>query len=201
MNAAVNAGVNTRWSKRARRALRPRRGLNILDSLWGVALIGVGALLVVGGGYEAWQWWKEFRGGYLQSRMVQVTAATFRSTRNYGTGSLLVTLDKFKRLPEAFVIRNGAGVIQRVEHPWGGTVAVTGSPPAATNQFRIQFNALDADVCAGMAELTAAKTRSKSGLAQVLVNSTALAMPYTVATAAVACNAGDGANSVAWDYF
>ena len=193
--------MSTQTMTGARGVFRPRRGLNILDSLWGVALIGVGALLVVGGGYEAWQWWKEFRGGYLQSRLVQVTAATYRSTRNYGSGSLLPSLDTFKRLPEAFVVRNSSGVFQRVEHPWGGAVAVNGSPGGSTNQFRVRFNDIDDDVCAGMAELTAAKTRSKSGLAAVRINGTALSMPYTVAQAAGACNAGDGNNWVAWDYF
>lgn len=193
--------MSTQTMTGVRGAFRPRRGLNILDSLWGVALIGVGALLVVGGGYEAWQWWKEFRGGYLQSRLVQVTAATYRSTRNYGSGSLLGSLDTFKRLPEAFVVRNSSGVFQRVEHPWGGEVVVNGSPAGATNQFRVRFNDLDDDVCAGMAELSAAKTRSKSGLAAVRINGRLLSMPYTVADAAGQCNAGDGNNWVAWDYF
>ena len=193
--------MKTRWTKGAGRSLRPRRGLNILDSLWGVALIGVGALLVIGGGYEAWQWWKEFRGGYLQSRLVQVTSATFRSTRNYGSGSLLPALDTFKRLPEAFVVRNGSGVFQELQHPWGGQVVVNGSPGGETNQFRVRFNEVDDDVCAALAELTATSTRSKSGLDEVRVNGTVMTLPYTVAMAAAACDAGDGANWVAWDYY
>lgn len=189
--------MKTRRMKGVRWAGRRRRGLNILDSLWGVALIGVGALIVVGGGYEAWQWWKEFRGGYLQSRLVQVTAATFRTTRNYGTSSLTGSLDTFKRLPEAFVVRNASGVLQRIEHPWGDTVTVTG----ATATFKVKFEDMDNDVCAAMAELTAGKTRSKSGLSAVKINSTTMTLPYTVATAATSCNAGNGTNDVEWEYF
>ena len=191
------AAMKTRLIRSARRTMGRRRGLNIIDSLWGLALIGVGVVIVLGGGHEAWQLWKEFRGGYLHSRIVQATATTFRTTRNYGTVSLLASLDTFKRLPEAFVVRNASGVLQRVEHPWGDTVTVTG----ATNTFKVKFEDMDNDVCAAMAELTAGTTRSKSGLSGVTINTTAQTLPYTVATAATACNAGNGLNDVEWVYF
>ena len=60
---------------------------------------------------------------------------------------------------------------------------------------------LDDDICAALGERSAGKSRGRTGLDEVRVNGTVMALPYTVATVATQCNAGDGANWVAWDYF
>lgn len=184
---------------RRRRAFRARRGLNIFDNLWGIALVAIGVLLVAAGGFEAFARWKENRGAYLQSQLVNAVTATYRSTRDYGTGSLIGNLDVFKRLPEAFVVRSGGTTT--IEHPWGGDVVVTGSPGGASNQFRVRFNDLDDDVCAAMAEVTAGLSRSKSGIDEVRINGTLVDLPYDVSDITGACNGGDAGNWVAWDYF
>lgn len=186
--------------RRVERAMRPRRGMVLLDNLFGIALVAVGVGLIVGMGLYARSAYQEQRAGLLLSQLVQAVTATYQSTRHYGNNtSLIGTLDGFGRLPEEFVLRSGSNVT--VEHPFGGEVKITGGPGGASNQFRIRFATLDDDICAALAEKSAGKSRGRSGLVGVTVNSSPLSMPYTVVDAEAACNAGDSANRIDWNYF
>ena len=186
--------------KRMQRAFRPRRGMVLLDNLFGIALVAIGVGLIVGMGLYARSAYQEQRAGLLLSQLVQAVTATYQSTRNYGSSANLIpTLDGFGRLPEDFVLRSGGTVT--VEHPFGGSVRVVGGPGGTSNRFRIQFRDLDDDICAALAEKNAGKSRGRTGLVEVNVNSTALTLPYTVAQAESACGAGDGSNRIHWDYF
>lgn len=183
-----------------RRAFRPRRGMVLLDNLFGIALVAVGVGLIVGMGLYARSAYQEQRAGLLLSQLVQAVTATYQSTRNYGNNANLIpTLAGFGRLPEDFVLRSGGNVT--VEHPFGGQVRIVGGPGGTSNQFRIRFTALDDDICAALAEKNAGKSRGRTGLVGVTVNSTALTLPYTVAQAESACSAGDGSNRIDWNYF
>lgn len=185
-----------------KRAFRPRRGMVLLDNLFGIALVAVGVGLIVGMGLYARSAYQEQRAGLLLSQLVQAVTATYQSTRNYGSSTdLLPTLDGFGRLPEDFVLRRNNGTFQRMEHPFGGRVRVIGGPGGTSNQFRIRFESIDDDICAALAEKNAGKSRGRTGLVGVTVNSTALSLPYTVAQAESACSAGNGANNIDWNYF
>ena len=185
---------------RMQRAFRPRRGMVLLDNLFGIALVAVGVGLIVGMGLYARSAFQEQRAALLLSQLVQAVTATYQSTRNYGSNTDLIgTLDGFGRLPEDFVLRVGGNVT--LEHPFGGAVRVRGGPGGTSNRFRIEFRDLDDDICAALAEKNAGKSRGRTGLVQVRVNSTALALPYTVAQAEAACNGGNASNRIDWDYY
>ena len=179
--------------------MRPRRAMNLTDNLWGLGLVAVGIVIILGMGIRGYALYQEQRASLLLSGLVRAVTSTFQSTRNYGTRSLIGTLDGFGRLPEEYVVRSGGNV--RLEHPWGGQVVVNGGPGGNTNEFRIRFNDLDDDICAAVAERSAGKTRGRSGLDEVRINGNVLALPYTVQTVTRQCNAGNGRNWVAWDYF
>ena len=191
--------VVTGKSASAGARLRPRRGMNLTDNLFGLGLIAIGIVVILTLGLYGRSIYQEQRASLLLTQLVQAVTSTYQSTRNYGSGSLIATLDGFGRLPEEFVVRSGGTVT--LEHPWGGAVIVNGGPGGETNQFRIRFNGLDDDICAALGERSAGKSRGRTGLDEVRVNGTVMALPYTVATVATQCNAGDGANWVAWDYF
>ena len=191
--------VATGMSARASAWARPKRGMNLTDNLFGLGLIAIGIVVILTLGLYGRSIYQEQRASLLLTQLVQAVTSTYQSTRDYGTGSLLGTLDGFGRLPEEFVVRSGGTVT--LEHPWGGQVIVNGGPGGETNQFRIRFNNLDDDICAAVGERSAGKSRGRTGLDQVRINGTVMTLPYSVADVATQCNAGDGNNWIAWDYF
>ena len=80
-------------------------------------------------------------------------------------------------------------------------MTVKGGESGETNEFRISFAELDDDICAALAERTAAQSRGRSGLSAVVINGTELDLPYTVDDVAGECDEGDESNTLAWDYF
>ena len=173
--------------------------MNLTDNLFGLGLIAIGIVVILTLGLYGRSIYQEQRASLLLTQLVQAVTSTYQSTRNYGSGSLIGTLDGFGRLPEEFVVRSGGTVT--LEHPWGGAVVVNGGPGGETNQFRIRFNDLDDDICAALGERSAGKSRGRTGLDEVRINGTVMVLPYAVATVVTQCNAGDGGNWIAWDYF
>ncbi|MDD9982740.1 MAG: type 4 pilus major pilin [Gammaproteobacteria bacterium] len=196
---ATRRREDQRWPAALRGALRPRRGMNLTDNLFGLGLVAIGIVVILGLGLYGRSIYQEQRASLLLTQLVQAVTSTYQSTRNYGTGSLIGTLDGFGRLPEDFVVRTGGNV--SLEHPWGGPVVVNGGPGGETNQFRIRFNELDNDICAAVAERSAGKTRGRTGLDEVRINGTVLPLPYDVARVVAECDNGNANNWVAWDYF
>lgn len=189
-----------RAPRAVRRALRPRRAMALMDNLWGLAIVATVIVIVIGFGLLAQAHLRETRATALLTQLVQAVSTTFQSTRNYGSNTNLIpTLDGFGKLPGDFVVRSGGNVT--LEHPFGGNVRIQGGPGGTSNTFRIRFTGLDNDVCAALAEKSAGKTRGRTGLAQVVVNGTALTLPYTVVQAAAACNGGSASNRIDWDYY
>ena len=166
--------------------------MNLTDNLFGLGLIAIGIVVILTLGLYG-------RSIYQEQRASLLLTSTYQSTRNYGSGSLIGTLDGFGRLPEEFVVRSSGTVT--LEHPWGGEVIVNGGPGGETNQFRIRFNDLDDDICAALGERSAGKSRGRTGLDEVRINGTIMVLPYAVGTVVTQCNAGDGGNWIAWDYF
>ena len=83
----------------------------------------------------------------------------------YGTASLVPTLSLRGMIPENALKAVGAvgGTDDTIEHMFGGAVNVVG----ATRQFTITFVAVEADVCAALADGFVGRSRSRSGLAKI----------------------------------
>ena len=187
-----------RWE----RAMRPRRGMNILDNLYSLGLVAVLIVVVLGTGLYARSLYQEQRATYLLTQIVQGVSSTFQNTRTYGVGGadLIPTLDGYGRLPQDFRVQVGSAD-PTLEHPFGGAVTVTVGA-TLTNRYVVTFAALDDDICASLAGKTAGQSSGRSGLAAVTVGGgTALTLPYTATEAEADCDEGTGANAVAWTYF
>ena len=107
--------------------------MNLTDNLFGLGLIAVGIVVILTLGLYGRSIYQEQRASLMLTQLVQAVTSTYQSTRDYGTGSLIETLDGFGRLPEEFVVRSGGTIT--LEHPWGGGVIVNGGPGGETNQF------------------------------------------------------------------
>ena len=179
-----------------------------MDNLWALAVVAAVVVVVISFGLLAQANLREARATGLVTQLVQAVTTTYQHTRNYGNNANLIpTLSSFQRLPEDFVIRTTTGsgpsatTTVTVEHPFGGAVTIIGGPAGNTNRFEIAFDDLDDSVCAALAEKSAGKSRGRSGLVEVQINNSALALPYTVDQVAGECDDGNAANEVAWIYF
>ena len=181
-------------------AVRPRRGMNILDNMYSLGMVAVLLVVVLTTGLYVRSLYQEQRALFLLTQLVQAVSSTFQSTRTYGDeADLIQVLDGFGRLPEEFKVVAGSDVT--LEHPFGGAVTVIGGPGSETNRYMIAFGGLDDDICAALAAKTSGRSRGRSGLADVEINDEAMDMPYSPADAEGECEEGSAANKVEWIYF
>ena len=172
------------------------RGFSLFGVLLGLAVAGA----VIVGAVSLFNTTQESAGRTeivtLLSQLKAGVHRTFAGRPNYGTGDLKATLDLRGVIPDNAAVRNAAGVLTGIQHPFNAAVTITG----ATGQFTIAFADLDNEICATLLDVYVGQTRARTGLVKVVVGSETASSPITVANVGVVCDDGPSANDVTFHF-
>ena len=135
----------------------------------------------------------------------------YSGSPSYGNNTdLIATLDRRGHIPDTARVRIAAvtglgGTVTsaartEIRHPFGGLVTIVGGPGGRTNEFRITFEAVDDEVCAGLADVYADRTRARAGIVSLVINGTTLNAPVTIANINNNCDDGASSNDIGFTF-
>jgi len=179
---------------RRRAGSRRWRGFSLFGVLLGLAVAGV----VVVGAVALYNQTQEAAGRSeiltLLSQLKGGVERVYAGQPNYGTGSLIATLDRRAAIPDSARVVTAGKVT--IEHPFDATVEITGSG----GQYTIKFNDLDDEVCATLADTYVNQTRARTGLVSIDFSGSEEEAPITVAEVTAGCAEGAAANDVTFTF-
>ena len=150
--AATRRGVATRRGAIALGCLaqrRWRRGFSLFGVLLGLTLAAVAIVGAVGLYNAARQSANRSEALSLLNQLRANVESIYAGAPSYGNDTdLIATVDRRGGIPDTARMVSGTAV--QIRHPFGGLM-MTGGPGGNTNQFRIVFNDVDDEVCAGWA--------------------------------------------------
>lgn len=170
-------------------------------SLFGVLLgLAVGGAVIVGA-VSLYNTTQESAGRTeivtLLSQLKAGVERTFAGRPSYGAAGtdLIATIDRRGGIPDNARVVAGGGAVS-IRHPFNGTVEIE----AQVGEYTIQFNDLDNEICAALADVYVGQTRARTGLVSISFGATATAAPITVAAVTAGCDAGASANDVTFRF-
>ncbi len=127
------------------------------------------------------------------NRLVSAVDNTY-VRREYGASgdNLIPTLKGFNALPDGLLDSNGT----TLSHAFGGPITVTSNG----NGYSISYQELDDGICNNLAVKYSGNDKSRSGLTSISINGTDLSGEISTNQIAAACNGGDDANTVTWNF-
>jgi type II secretory pathway pseudopilin PulG len=157
-----------------RTPVRRQVGLTLIETLIALSIFAlvVGGAIALFGGASSSQATTQ-----MTSDLSAVRAATkslYFGQGTYGTAALTEVLINGKKIPTTMFI-SGATAPHTVNHPFNGTVVVTG----ATSKFTVVTTNIPTDVCIGLATM--------QGWESVKVGTTTLLAPVTPVGASTSC--------------
>ena len=174
------------------------RGFSLFGVLLGLAVAGV----VIVGAVALYNQTQESAGRSeiltLLSQLKGGVERTFAGRPNYGAAGtdLIPTIDRRGVIPDNARVVNASNVVE-IWHPFDAQVNIE----AQRGEYEIEFEDLDNEICAALADVYVGQTRARTGLVSIQFNTaTAVAAPVTVANVTTGCNAGAGANDITFRF-
>ena len=200
METAGAPSVARPWKfGRSRKAGRSRRwrGFSLFGVLLGLAVAGV----VIVGSVALYNQTQEAAGRSealtLLSQLKGAVERTYAGRPNYGAAGtdLIPTIDRRGGIPSNARVMNGTDV--EIWHPFDAQVNIE----AQVGEYTIEFEDLDDEICAALADVYVGQTRARTGLVSIQFNGgTANGAPVTVAQVTTGCNAGASDNDITFRF-
>ena len=199
METAGAPSVARPWKfGRSRIAGRSRRwrGFSLFGVLLGLAVAGV----VIVGAVALYNQTQEAAGRSealtLLSQLKGAVERTYAGRPNYGAAGtdLIPTIDRRGGIPSNARVDN-AGTVE-IWHPFDAQVNVE----AQVGEYTIEFEDLDDEICAALADVYVGQTRARTGLVSIDFNGTVEDAPVEVADVTTGCNAGAGDNDITFRF-
>lgn len=173
------------------------RGFSLFGVLLGLAVAGV----VIVGAVALYNQTQESAGRSeiltLLSQLKGAVERTFAGRPNYGAAGtdLIPTIDRRGGIPDNARVVNGSDI--EIWHPFDAQVNIE----AQRGEYEIEFEDLDNEICAALADVYVGQTRARTGLVSIQFGTaTALAAPVTVAQVTAGCAGGASGNDVTFRF-
>ena len=197
MVGARGLGRSRRW-----------RGFSLFGVLLGLAVAGV----VIVGAVALYNQTQEAAGRSeiltLLSQLKGSVERIYAGRPTYGASgtNLIPTIDTRGGIPDNARIStstttgSGASAVTTstvsIQHPFDGAVNIV----AQGGEYEIEFEDLDNEVCATLADVYVGQTRARTGLVSIDFSGTTNASPVTVAQVTSGCNQGASANDITFRF-
>ncbi len=183
-----------------RRVARGRRwrGFSLFGVLLGLAVAGV----VIVGSVALYNQTQEAAGRSeiltLLSQLKGAVERTYAGRPTYGAAdtNLIPTIDRRGGIPDNARMGGTGGTAVSIQHPFDGAVNIT----AQVGEYEIEFEDLDNEVCATLADVYVGQTRARTGLVHIDFTGTENISPVTVAQVTAGCAQGASSNNITFRF-